>query len=87
MTLETVDQLAVRRNEIAEMAADLFCVSVEEVVSAESFADDVDADSLLVIELLSRLEKRYGITISDTDAVRLVNLDATCELVAECAGR
>jgi acyl carrier protein len=87
MTLETVDPLAVRRNEIAEMAADLFCVSVEEVESAESFADDVDADSLMAIELLSQLEKRYDITIPETDVVRLVNLSATCELVAECAGR
>lgn len=75
-----------RLHEIAELAADLFSVEVPEVIAAESFVDDVEADSLLAIELLAQLEKRYGITIPEQELPRLVNLRSTYELVAEYAG-
>ena len=75
-----------RFGELAELAADLCSVDVEQVVAAESFVDDIDVDSLLAIQLLVQLEKRYGVTIPDTELPRLVNLRATHELVAEYAG-
>ncbi|MGQ0838602.1 acyl carrier protein [Actinokineospora sp.] len=84
--MEAVAVSTDRLAEIAELAADLFSVSVEEVVGAESFIEDVEADSLLVIQLLVQLEKRYGVPIPDTELPRLVNLRATYELVAEYAG-
>ncbi|MCJ1678500.1 acyl carrier protein [Streptomyces sp. APSN-46.1] len=78
--------IAARLAEIRDIAADLFSVEPEEVEAAESFVNDLDADSLLAIELLSQLEKLYDIHIPEGDVPRMVNLRATYELVAEIAG-
>ena len=80
------DTVSGRLAEIAEIAADLFSVTAGEVEAARSFVDDVEADSLLVIELLSHLEKRYGITIPEGELFRLVDLRSTYDVVAEHAG-
>lgn len=86
MTQNVIELAGDRRTEIAELAADLFSVDVAEVEAAESFVDDVGADSLLAIELLAQLEKRYGITIPEGELFRMVNLRSTYEVVAERAG-
>ncbi|WNI18963.1 4'-phosphopantetheinyl transferase superfamily protein [Actinacidiphila sp. ITFR-21] len=75
-----------RLDEIAAMAADLFSVSTEEVVAAESFLDDLGTDSLLAIELLTHLEKRYDIRIAESESSRMTSLRGTYEVVAEAAG-
>ncbi|HEY4023729.1 MAG TPA: acyl carrier protein [Pseudonocardiaceae bacterium] len=86
MQQELLNRTDTRMTEIAEIAADLFSASVEDVVAAESFVDDVEADSLLAIELLAQLEKRYAIAISENALPRMVNLRETYAVVAEYAG-
>lgn len=86
MQHDVLDPATTRMDEIAAIAADLFCATTAEIAAAESFVDDVDADSLLTIELLSRLEKRYGITIPESALIRIVNLRDTYAVVAESAG-
>jgi acyl carrier protein len=86
MQHNVLDPVQSGMDEIAAIAADLFCVTTEEVVDAESFVEDTGADSLLAIELLSRLEKRYGVTIPESSLIRIVNLRETYAVVAESAG-
>ncbi|BBA96682.1 putative acyl carrier protein [Actinacidiphila reveromycinica] len=75
-----------RLDEIAAMAADLFSVTAEEVAAAESFVDDLGTDSLLAIELLTHLEKRYDIRIAESESSRMTTLRDTYEVVAQAAG-
>jgi acyl carrier protein len=75
-----------RLREIAEMAADLFTVPVEQVLTADDFIEDLGADSLLAIELLTQLEKRYGVTIPEDELPNMANLRSTYDIVAERAG-
>jgi acyl carrier protein len=75
-----------RLTEIAQIAADLFSVSAAEVTAARSFIDELETDSLLAIDLLTKLENRYNICIPDSDVLRMVNLHGTYEVVAEHAG-
>jgi acyl carrier protein len=75
-----------RLDEIAVIAADIFSVSAEQVTAAESFIKDLGTDSLLTIELLTRLEKQYDIHIPDTEVPRMTNLRHTYEVAALCAG-
>jgi acyl carrier protein len=82
----TTTELEVRFDEIAKMVADLFSVSPEEVHSAISFVDDLAADSLLAIELLTQLEKRYQVSIPEDELPNLVNLKSTYDVVAARAG-
>jgi acyl carrier protein len=86
MQQELIDATEARMDEIAEIAADLFSVTPEEVRTAESFVDDLGADSLLAIELLVQLEKRYSITIPESELPRMVNLRGAYDATAEHAG-
>ncbi|MGY4101873.1 acyl carrier protein [Nocardia sp. R16R-3T] len=47
------------------------------------YRDDYDADSLLGIEILSALERRFGITIDPERLTEMVNLGRTYALVVE----
>lgn len=68
------------------MLAELVQATPERVASAESFATEFGADSLILIELLVRLEKRFEIEIPEDDLPKLVNLRSTYEVVAARAG-
>ncbi|MFD4372905.1 acyl carrier protein [Streptomyces sp. NPDC058486] len=75
-----------RLAEIRDLAAELFDADPAAVESAQSFVDDLEADSLLAIEMVTQLEKRYGVLISEEAIPRMVNLKATFKVVAETAG-
>ncbi|NEE29813.1 acyl carrier protein [Streptomyces sp. SID7982] len=78
--------LSDRMAELRDMAADIFTVEPEEVEQAASFADDLGADSLLAVELLSRIEQRYGVMIDAGDLEKMTDLPSTYKVVADAAG-
>ncbi|MCG7524786.1 phosphopantetheine-binding protein [Streptomyces sp. OfavH-34-F] len=80
------DLAAKRTAEIRDIVADLFSAEPAEVETATSFVDDLDADSLLAIELLTHLERRYGVSIREDEIVEMTDLKATYEIVARNAG-
>lgn len=86
MNTGTLSDEDARLREIAEIAADLFTVTPEEVVTAESFIDDLGTDSLLAIELLCQLEKHFGMRIEEDASSRMTNLRNTYDVVSEIAG-
>ncbi len=59
---------------IQEMLADALNLSVDKVTPDAKIVDDLGADSLDVVELLSRLEDEYGITIPDEEVEQLVTV-------------
>ena len=59
---------------IQEMLAEALNLPVEKVTAEAKIVDDLGADSLDVVELLSRLEDEYGITIPDEDVEELVTV-------------
>ncbi|MBZ4019416.1 hypothetical protein CCS38_27455 [Streptomyces purpurogeneiscleroticus] len=71
------------RTRIREIVADVLEVPTEEVGEEHSFAGDFDADSLLIIEMASRLEKQLGIEIPQEDLVDLDNLETAYRLIAQ----
>ncbi|MFI7394907.1 acyl carrier protein [Streptomyces tendae] len=78
--------LSERMAQLRDMAADIFTVEPEDVERAGSFADDLGADSLLAVELLSRIEQRYGVMIDASDLQRMTDLPSTYKVVADAAG-
>ena len=52
---------------IQEMLAEALNLPVEKVTADAKIVEDLGADSLDVVELLSRLEEVYGVTIPDED--------------------
>ena len=59
---------------IQAMLAEALNLPLEKVTADAKIVDDLGADSLDVVELLSQLEEEYGITIPDEQAENLVTV-------------
>jgi acyl carrier protein len=59
---------------IQAMLAEALNLPLEKVTPDAKIVDDLGADSLDVVELLSQLEDQYGIVISDEEAENLVTV-------------
>ncbi|MBO5479561.1 MAG: acyl carrier protein [Clostridia bacterium] len=59
---------------IQAMLAEALNLPLEKVTADAKIVEDLGADSLDVVELLSRLEEEYGIMIPDEDVENLVTV-------------
>ena len=59
---------------IQAMLAEALNLPIEKVTPDSKIVDDLGADSLDVVELLSQLEEEYGIVIPDDQAESLVTV-------------
>ena len=59
---------------IQAMLADALNLPLEKVTADAKIVDDLGADSLDVVELLSQLEDEYGIIIPDDEVESLVTV-------------
>ena len=58
-------------------------VDEEEVKPEASFVDDLNADSLDLVELIMSLEEEFGMEISDEDAEKIKTVGDAQEYVEE----
>ena len=66
---------------VQEMLAEALNLPFEKVVPEAKIVEDLGADSLDVVELLSRLEDEFGIVIPDDEVENLVTVgDVATEL-------
>ncbi len=59
---------------IQAMLAEALNLPLEKVTAEAKIVEDLGADSLDVVELLSRLEDEYGVMIPDEDVENLVTV-------------
>ena len=60
-------------------------VDEDEVKPEASFVDDLNADSLDLVELIMELEDQFGIKISDEDAERIRTVQDAVDYIDEHA--
>ena len=53
------------RAQLAELVNDVAGVPVEDVQLDKSFVDDLDVDSLAMVEIIVGCEEKFGVTIPD----------------------
>ncbi len=58
-------------------------VDEEEVTLQASFVEDLNADSLDLVELIMTLEEKFGMTISDEDAEKIQKVSDAVEYLEE----
>ena len=59
---------------LKKIIVDQLGVDEEKVVPQASFADDLNADSLDLVELIMSLEEEFGVEIPDEDAEKIATV-------------
>ncbi len=68
-------------SEIKEIIVDLLGADDDKVTLEASFRDDLDADSLDLVELIMAFEDKFGADISDEDAQSITTVGGAVEYI------
>jgi acyl carrier protein len=66
---------------IREVAVEVLSVQPESVVETARFAEDLDADSLDLVELVMGLEERFDVSIPEEDLEGVATVSDAVDLV------
>jgi acyl carrier protein len=71
---------------LKKLISDQLGVDESRVVPSASFTDDLEADSLDLVELIMSLEEEFDVEIPDTDAEKIVTVGDALNYLRERAG-
>jgi acyl carrier protein len=64
-----------------QCAVEVLAVEAEQVTREARFADDLDADSLDLVELVMRLEEEFGVTVEEEELEGIETVGAAFDLI------
>ena len=72
---------------VKEIIANQLDVAEKDVISEASFQDDLNADSLDLVELVMALEDEFGIKIPDEDAEKITTVQHAVDYITGHQGK
>ncbi|MEV7730381.1 acyl carrier protein [Streptomyces sp. NPDC087917] len=81
MSADTTILTAEQDSQLREIILEVLELDQAELTDTSSFIEDHDADSLLAIEILARIEKDLGVTIPQDALIEMGNLDGVRAVV------
>ncbi len=66
-------------DKVKKIIAEKLSVDLDEIVPGASFADDLGADSLDLVELIMSMEEEFDIDIPDEDAEKILTVQDAIE--------
>ena len=73
--------------DIRKLVADILETEPDDIDGDARFVQDLGMDSMMALEILAGLEKRYRIVIPEESLAKFVNLNATIKIVEELLGK
>ena len=70
-------------NRLKKIVVDQLGVDESEVVPSANFVEDLNADSLDLVELIMSLEEEFGVQISDEDAEKITTVQEAEDYIEE----
>jgi acyl carrier protein len=71
------------KDEIKEMMAEIMEAEPGEIKDDAQFVQDLGMDSMMALEILASLEKKYKIVIPEEELLRFTTLNSTVEVVSK----
>ncbi len=68
-------------NEIVEIIIDIADISKEEIETESSLIDTLDLNSLEILAIVSRIEKKFSIKLSEQELLSIATVDDIVKLV------
>ena len=62
-------------------AVEVLSVEADQVTMEASFADDLDADSLDLVELIMALEEEFGVSVEEEELENIITVGGAYELI------
>lgn len=69
--------------DIRSMIADIVDISPEKITPEASFVEDLGMDSMMALEIMASLEKKYKVQIPEESLTKIRNLGETVKLIRE----
>lgn len=79
MQIQSITQL---QQEIFELAASVVSTSVDEITSQTRFVDDLNYDSIDMIEFVMQAEEKFGIDVPDDQAAQIHTIGQVVEVIS-----
>jgi acyl carrier protein len=80
------ESMAASREEVFERVKEVLVeqlgVDESQITDEASFAEDLDADSLDLVELIMELEDQFGVKISDEDAQSILTVGQAVDFIS-----
>ena len=81
--MEGEERMASTEERVRNIVVDLLGVDPDRVVPAARFREDLEADSLDLVELIMAFEEEFGGEISDEDAQRITSVGEAVTYINE----